>query len=102
MKKNIKIILLIAFIILLICIYIPCIYASDVNMNLSSENDSTIYGSAQTNTTPTQTSSPVVSDSVEDTLNTLTIADMINIVLCAIGIILVLLGIAIIIRQKAA
>lgn len=105
MKKIIKT-LLIAFILLLACTYISNVYASGVNMNLSSGNDSTTYGSTTTNTSGTSTTTPksssaTVSNPSESSLDALTISDMINIVLCAIGVILILLGIAIIIRQKS-
>ena len=104
MKKVIKI-LSIIFVILIICNYISNVYASGINMNLPNNNDSTTYGSTNTNTsntnTTTTTSSATVSNSSEDALDTLTLSDMINIVLCAIGVILILLGIAIIIRQKS-
>ena len=74
-------------------------------MNLS--NDNTTYGSSTQTPTPTTTTNTtnnnaVVSNNSETALDTLTLSDMINIVLCAIGIILILLGIAIIIRQKSA
>lgn len=106
MIKRIIKILFIAFAILLIFNYISTVHASGVDMNLS--NDSTTYGSstqtptATTNNTTTATNTAVVSNSSETALDTLTVSDMINIVLCAIGIILILLGIAIIIRQKSA
>lgn len=103
MIKRIIKILFIAFAILLIFNYISTVHASGVDMNLS--NDTTTYGSStQTPTTTTNTTNntAVVSNSPETALDTLTVSDMINIVLCAIGIILILLGIAIIIRQKSA
>ncbi len=100
MKKIIKI-LFVVFIILIVYTYISNIYATGLNMNLS-DNDSTTYGSATANTagTSTQNSSTSVSNPSESALDSLTVSDMINIVLCAIGVILILLGIAIIIRQK--
>ena len=103
-KRIIKI-LFIAFAILLIFNYISIVHASSVDMNLS--NDNTTYGSSTQTPTPTTTTNTtnnnaVVSNNSETALDTLTLSDMINIVLCAIGIILILLGIAIIIRQKSA
>lgn len=106
MIKRIIKILFIAFAILLIFNYISTVHASGVDMDLS--NDTTTYGgSTQTptttnNTTNNNSSSAVVSNNSESALDSLTVSDMINIVLCAIGIILILLGIAIIIRQKSA
>ena len=105
MIKRIIKILFIAFAILLIFNYISIVHASSVDMNLS--NDNTTYGSSTQTPTPTTTTNTtnnnaVVSNNSETALDTLTLSDMINIVLCAIGIILILLGIAIIIRQKSA
>ena len=81
--------------------------ASGINMNLSNESDYTTYGSSRNTSTSssrtnnnTQQSSVVVSSASQSTSEGLTISDMINIILCAVGIILVLLGIAILIRQK--
>ena len=81
MKKVIKILLVIS-IFSLVLFSLCSVYASDVNMNFN------------------QNSSVVVSDAPSISLDTLSLSDMINIVLCAIGIILILLGIAILIRQK--
>lgn len=101
MEKVIKILLVIS-IFLLILFSVCSVYASDVNMNLTS-NDNTTYGSTTNNTNSinnNQSSSVIVSDTPSTALDTLSLSDMINIVLCAIGIILILLGIAILIRQK--
>lgn len=105
MKKFIKI-LCIIWIVFLACSYISTVHASGVNMNLS--GDSTTYGSSSnannynTNTYNSNSSSAIVSSTQpESNLDALTLSDMINIVLCAIGVILILLGIAIIIRQKS-
>lgn len=105
MIKRIIKILFIAFAILLIFNYISTVHASGVDMDLS--NDTTTYGGSTqtpttTNNTTNNSSSAVVSNNSESALDSLTVSDMINIVLCAIGIILILLGIAIIIRQKSA
>lgn len=105
MIKRIIKILFIAFAILLTFNYISTVHASGIDMNLSDDN--TTYGTSaqsqtQTTTTNTASNNAVVSNSTETALDTLTVSDMINIVLCAIGIILILLGIAIIIRQKSA
>ena len=102
-KRIIKI-LFIVFAILLTFNYISIVHASGIDMDLP--NDNTTYGNS--NNAPTTTnatnnsSSAVVSNNSESALDSLTVSDMINIVLCAIGIILILLGIAIIIRQKSA
>lgn len=109
MKKIIKM-LLIAFIFLLAFAYISNIYATTaVNMDLTGINDSSTYGAASnntdrtiSNTSTTRGSSTTISNATESNLDALTVSDMINIVLCAIGVILILLGIAIIIRQKTA
>ncbi len=104
-KKIIKI-LFIVFAILLTFNYISTVYASGIDMDLP--NDNTTYGNSNDSPAPTNTntnnnsSSAVVSNNSESALDSLTVSDMINIVLCAIGIILILLGIAIIIRQKSA
>lgn len=111
MKKIIKI-LFIVFILLVAYNYFFNVYASGVNMNLPN-NDTTTYGTTSTNTgtntgtttgttnTPLQSSSAAVSNPSASSLDALTLSDMIDIVLCAIGVILILLGIAIIIRQKS-
>lgn len=107
MKKIIKI-LFIVFILLVAYNYFFNVYASGVNMNLPN-NDTTTYGTTSTNTgtttgttnTPLQSSSASVSNPSASSLDALTLSDMIDIVLCAIGVILILLGIAIIIRQKS-
>lgn len=98
MKKVIKILLVIS-IFSLVLFSLCSVYASDVNMNLTT-GDNTTYGSTTNNTNNNQNSSVVVSDAPSISLDTLSLSDMINIVLCAIGIILILLGIAILIRQK--
>lgn len=111
MKKVIKILFIIS-ILLIAYTYICNVYASGINMNLSNNADSTTYGSSSTNTSSTgtntstttstqQNTSATISSTSENVLDSLTLSDMINIVLCAIGIILILLGIAIIIRQKS-
>ena len=98
MKKVIKILLVIS-IFSLVLFSLCSVYASDVNMNLTT-SDNTTYGSTTNNTNNNQNSSVVVSDAPSISLDTLSLSDMINIVLCAIGMILILLGIAILIRQK--
>ena len=101
MEKVIKILLVIS-IFSLVLFSLCSVYASDVNMNLTT-NDNTTYGSTTNNTNNinnNQSSSVVVSDAPSFTLDSLSLSDMINIVLCAIGMILILLGIAILIRQK--
>ena len=79
--------------------------ASNVNMNLSSNTaDNTTYGTnnnVTNNANNTQQSSVVVSNLTSNSYEGLTISDMINIILCSVGIIIVLLGIAILIRQKS-
>lgn len=104
MRKFMKI-LLVAFIVLFVCSYIYIVNASSVNMNLPTD-DYTTYGSSisddnSTTNTPISNSSVVVSNGTENLLDNLTISDMINVVLCSIGIVIILLGFAIIIRQKS-
>ena len=104
MIKRIIKILFIVFAILLTFNYISTVYASGIDMDLP--NDNTTYGNSNDSPAPINTnnnsSSAVVSNNSEIALDSFTVSDMINIVLCAIGIILILLGIAIIIRQKSA
>lgn len=78
--------------------------ASGVNMNLT---DQTTYGGTTSGVTYSNSSainnvqqSSSVSISNQNTSEGLTISDMINIVLCAVGVILILLGIAILIRKN--
>lgn len=104
MKKIVKILLVVFILSLILCSFYS-VKASDINMNLST-NDSTTYGSNTANNTNntinnSQDSSVLVSSTPSNALDGLTFSDMINIVLCAIGIVLILLGIAILIRQKA-
>lgn len=108
MKKIIKM-LLVIFILSLIISSFYCVNASDINMNLTTD-DSTTYGSNTANNTVntnnstvnnSQNSSVLVSSTPSNALDGLTLSDTINIILCAIGIVLILLGIAILIRQKA-
>ena len=93
MKKIVKI-LVILFILFFILNFFNHIYAADVNMNLS--NDSSTYGSNTNKNTVNnaQSSSVLVSSTPTTSLDELSMSDMINIILCAIGFVLILLGIS--------
>lgn len=117
MKKSIKI-LSILFVTLLFVVSFS--YATDINMNLQSVNDSqtlnTSYNNsysnnASQNTTSGQTSnnSTVLSSTSSTTVSTsssnsdegLSFTNILNILLIVVGIVLILLGVAILIRMKS-
>ena len=100
-------VIVIMLIIFSIFAFIYRVNASGINMNLSNTADQTTYGSSSSSSSSSsnsnnsvQQSSVVVSNANQNTSEGLTISDMINIILCAVGVILILLGIAILVRQR--
>lgn len=89
--------------ILLFVIFIQPVDAVDINMNI----ENTVNSNAQNIVTeeveeidlPTDTSSKVSTTQVSENF-TLSISDIINIILIAVGIVLIFLSIAILIRLK--
>ena len=112
MSKSIKffLILLIAF--SLILSFYSVIYASNINMNLASENsvtennlDTTNNSIADENITdePIEETPPVVSTPSSVTATTeegMGLSNVLSIILITVGVVLILLAIAIIIRLK--
>lgn len=107
-KKFLKIsILLFTFILLANS---TLVYAANIDMNLSNNSDDTVYGSnasanntsntdTQNNSTQTPTSISVGTSSALSSSD-LGAGNIINIILIVVGILLILLGIAILIRMR--
>lgn len=100
MLKTIKI-LIITFIISLL--FFNYVYAMDINMNLSTNTDNT--SSTVANNTSTDYLSSTFNDDYSVSLSSmpefeLGLGNILNIILIVIGILLILLGIAIMIRLK--
>ena len=87
------IVLLAIFIILLNCNYV----FADVNMNLSSNSTNT----ASTNTASTNSAQTTTFTSIGTSSSDLQLNNILNVVLIVVGVLLLLLGIAILIRLKS-
>ncbi len=107
MKTSIKV-FAILFVILLCMVTFS--FATDINMNLSSDNsqveENTLSNESanemstnRPNSTLTTTPSTTVSSAVKE--ETLSFSNILNIILIVVGVVLILLGIAILIRMNS-
>ncbi len=110
MKKSIKVFAILS--VILLCI-VTLSFATDINMNLPSSNtqsqentfsnefanETTSESSNRPNSTLTTTPSTTVSSTVQE--ETLSFSNILNIILIVVGVVLILLGIAILIRMHS-
>lgn len=113
MLKNLRI-LFVLFVSLLVLSSITL--ATDINMNLTSEDSSissnlneivdnyeeeNVIDDITDDTTATEFDSALISSNSATETNELSLTDILNIILIAVGIVLILLGIAILIRARS-
>ncbi len=85
--------------IFLFCINFTCVYAIDMYLNDTSNNVDTVEPSNTVSNSASHKTTIVTSrEATADT--SLTVSDIINIILIAIGIVIILLAVAILIRNK--
>lgn len=93
---NRKILKVFFILLLVLVLFVPYVHATDVDLNLPSSTNET--GSDFSTSTPTENLQPSgMSTSAQTELG---ITNIINILLITVGVILILLGIAILIRLR--